>query len=75
MMIVYDLVMEQVAPRMDMWSWENAIIPLQNYMAWFVVSIFLFSLLKIFRINIANPMAVILLLCQFIFFLFLMILL
>jgi putative membrane protein len=75
MMIVYDLVLEQVAPRMDMWSWENAHIPLQNYIAWFVVSIFLFSLLKIFRIKIANPMAVILLLCQFIFFLFLMILL
>ncbi|PLW97100.1 MAG: carotenoid biosynthesis protein [Marinilabiliales bacterium] len=75
MMIVYDLVMEQVAPRMDMWSWENGNIPLRNYFAWFVISFFLFSLLKIFRIKVENPLARVLLLCQFFFFLFLLILL
>ncbi|MDD4490198.1 MAG: carotenoid biosynthesis protein, partial [Paludibacter sp.] len=36
MMLIYDIVMEQVAPRMDMWTWKDGVIPIENYMAWFV---------------------------------------
>ena len=37
-MVVYDLIMEPVAIRLDMWSWGGDVIPLQNYIAWFVIS-------------------------------------
>ncbi len=35
MMVGYDLVMEHVAPKMDMWSWQEDVIPpIQNYLMW-----------------------------------------
>ncbi|MBN2709451.1 MAG: carotenoid biosynthesis protein [Calditrichaceae bacterium] len=36
LMVVFDMIMEPAAVKLDYWSWENGIIPLQNYMAWFV---------------------------------------
>ena len=38
-MLVYDIVMEQVAPLMDMWSWKEVAVPLQNYATWFAIAI------------------------------------
>ncbi|NLA62017.1 MAG: carotenoid biosynthesis protein, partial [Bacteroidales bacterium] len=38
-MLVYDIVMEQVAPLMDMWSWKQVAVPLQNYATWFAIAI------------------------------------
>lgn len=73
LMIMYDLVMEQVAPKMDMWSWKNDIIPLQNYIAWFVFAIIFNSLIKIFKINTQNPLALIIFCSQFLFFVILLI--
>lgn len=75
MMVVYDIVMEHVAPEMDMWSWEGSVIPLKNYAAWFIISAVFFSLLKIFKTDTRNPIAWVLLLCQFLFFCFLLIIL
>jgi len=70
-MLVYDIVLEQVAPKMDMWHWKNEIVPMQNYVAWFVVALFLNSLLKIFKITTQNKLALPILICQFMFFLIL----
>jgi len=38
-MIIYDLVIEQVAPVFDMWSWISNSVPIQNYFAWFLIAI------------------------------------
>lgn len=68
-MLVYDLVMEQVAPMLDLWYWNNNSIPLENYIAWFVIA-FIFQTLIVFaKIKLKNPIALTLLLCQFGFFL------
>lgn len=67
LMVLYDLVLEQVAPTMDMWYWANDTIPFQNYIVWFALSFIFISLIKIFNINTANPVARVALLCQFIF--------
>lgn len=40
--VVFDLILEPVAIKLDYWTWQNGNIPLQNYMAWFVIS-FLFA--------------------------------
>lgn len=37
-MTTYDFFMEPVAMRYDFWQWKNGIIPLKNYIAWFVIS-------------------------------------
>lgn len=69
-MLTYDIIMEQSASLLDMWYWKNDIIPLQNYFAWFLVSIVILSLLIISGIKLKNPVAKAILICQFAFFLF-----
>ena len=66
-MVVYDLILEQVAPALDMWHWAGGTVPMRNYMAWFVISMLFTVLLS--RIKIHNPLAVIILICQITFFL------
>ena len=68
-MLVYDLFLEQAAPKLDMWYWKNSIVPLQNYVAWFVIAVVFHSIVKRYRINTKNPVAPWILLCQFVFFL------
>jgi putative membrane protein len=43
-MVGLDLIIEQVAPLCNFWYWKNGIIPLQNYIAWFIIS-FLIALI------------------------------
>jgi putative membrane protein len=44
LMVFLDYFIEQNASKFDFWYWKGAIIPLQNYIAWFVIS-FLLNLL------------------------------
>ena len=74
-MVIYDLVLEQVAPLLDMWSWKNDIIPAKNYFTWFIIAVFFHTLIKLARIKTTNKLAVASLIIQFLFFLFLLILL
>lgn len=71
-MVVYDVVMEQVAPRIDMWHWQGNVIPVKNYISWFVIGLFFVSLFKLLKIDTRNPLAVTLLVSQFVFFFLLM---
>lgn len=75
MMLVYDLIMEQVAPRMDMWSWKNGIIPIENYIAWFVIASLFHTLIQFTGIKIRNKLSETVLIAQFVFFVILFILL
>lgn len=67
-MLVYDIVMEQVAPKMDMWNWHNSEVPIRNYVAWYVIAFSFVLLLKAFKIKTSNPLSAILFICQFLFF-------
>jgi putative membrane protein len=73
-MVAYDLVLEQAAPDLDMWSWAGGTIPLQNFTAWFLLALVFQVLLRILRIPFRNPLSMTLLLCQFCFFLLLVLL-
>ncbi|MCK3684136.1 carotenoid biosynthesis protein [Maribellus sp. YY47] len=67
-LLAYDLILEQIAPKLDMWSWDNDIIPLQNYLAWFALA-FAFSVLLVYsKTQVNNKLAPVVLLCQFLFF-------
>jgi len=68
LMVLYDLVMEQAAPVLGMWSWNGGKIPVQNFVAWYLLA-FLFHLLlqktkTVFSNKMAGPVFVI----QFLFF-------
>ena len=45
--VIFDIILEPVAVKLNYWTWENGIIPLRNYFAWFAIG-FSFSLLASF---------------------------
>lgn len=47
LMVAYDFIMEPVAVSLDMWSWGGAVIPLQNYVAWFVISLLFLGIMRL----------------------------
>ncbi|MFN3554859.1 MAG: carotenoid biosynthesis protein [Bacteroidales bacterium] len=57
LMVVYDLIMEPVAIRLDMWSWGSYDIPLQNYIAWFLISLVLLAIFHIAQSRFRNRVA------------------
>jgi bisanhydrobacterioruberin hydratase len=73
LMVIYDMVLEQVAPDLGMWNWKNEVIPLQNYIAWFVVAFIFVLVFGLFNIKTSNKIAPLIFILQFLFFLLLMI--
>lgn len=75
LMVILDVLIEPVAPKLDFWSWQNNLIPLQNYTAWFFFGFaFCYWLLKAGMLR-SNPMAWRIYLVQLVFFALLNILL
>ncbi len=68
-MVAYDLLLEQVAPVLDMWYWQYDIIPARNYISWFIIALIFHSLIRIFKAETSNKLAPFLFICQVIFFL------
>lgn len=46
LMVLLDFFIEQSASKFDFWYWENGQIPLQNYIAWFAISLGLNALFQ-----------------------------
>lgn len=67
-MLAYDLLLEQAAPRMQLWYWEKGNIPFSNYIAWFVLALFFQWLIRRNRIVTQNNMALPLLLLQIVLY-------
>lgn len=68
-MVAFDWIMEPVAIATGMWHWPEGSIPLKNYMDWFLISGFIFLMIRILKIEINNRIAGILLFMQVVFFL------
>ena len=71
LMLLYDFLLEQVAAKMDMWSWQGSEIPLKNYITWYFFWVLFVALLRVVKVNTKNPIAPILFAAQFVFFIFL----
>jgi bisanhydrobacterioruberin hydratase len=68
LMTLFDLIVEPVAINLDMWSWKNDTPPLQNFVAWFIVSfLFTFFTSDLIKEKI-NPKAIFILIWQWVFF-------
>jgi putative membrane protein len=52
LMTSLDILVEPVAMKLGFWSWANDIIPLQNYVMWYLTSIVIHVLICFFRPNI-----------------------
>ena len=68
LMVVYDIVLEHVAYFLDLWSWKENKIPLQNYMVWFVLALIFQTLIKWQKVKTVNPLAPAIFICQLLFF-------
>jgi len=73
LMVLYDIIMEQVAPHMDMWSFDGGIVPLRNYISWLALAIIFHSVVRFAGIRITNKFAPLVFYCQVGFFLVLMV--
>jgi len=69
--VVFDYVMEPVAmdSRMDYWTWTGGPVPLQNYIAWFVIAALAAWGLEVLRLKPGGLFAKGYVVIQFIFFL------
>jgi len=68
LMVLYDVVLEQVAPFLDMWYWNGNTVPLQNYAVWFALALLFHGLVKLKKVKTVNPLASAIFVCQFLFF-------
>jgi len=68
LMVFYDIIMEPVAIHLDMWSWKGNDVPLQNYLAWFVISAVMLTIFQLAKLKYQNVLASKLFFIQICFF-------
>jgi len=68
LMLLYDILLEKVAPLMDMWLFSKNDPPVSNYVAWFLLALVFNWSIQYFKINTHNRPARWLFFIQFVFF-------
>jgi bisanhydrobacterioruberin hydratase len=72
-MVMYDILLEPVAVRFDFWTWEGGLIPVQNYVAWWIISfLFLIPTQLLFK-DLKNRLALPVIFVQALFFIVLIV--
>ncbi len=68
LMVFLDYFVEPVAINLDFWNWESVNIPIQNYIMWFLASIFMQAILHLFNIKFSTKAGCVIYSLQLIFF-------
>lgn len=71
--VIFDIILEPVAISLDYWQWSGGAIPLQNYIAWFVISFLSALFYKMMKIEYKSLSPVHYLTAQAVFFIILLI--
>lgn len=66
-----DYTIEPIAILHNYWDWHNALIPVQNYLAWFFISLMLAFIFYLLPFSKENPLAKYLIIIQVSFFILL----
>lgn len=66
--VIFDFVMEPVAIKYDYWTWKDNIIPLQNYLAWFVLAFIASAIFNLLKIKINSKISIHYVIAQIVFF-------
>lgn len=69
--LTFDIILEPVAIKLDYWNWATGNIPIQNYIAWFVISLIATILFVLMKIKIKSDLTKNYFLIQLLFFLIL----
>lgn len=75
LIVLFDMILEPLAMKMDYWQWAGGVIPLQNYLAWAVIAGIFFLLLKGFNIRYEGSLPRLFFVVQIVFFLLILLLL
>ncbi|HEY0244533.1 MAG TPA: carotenoid biosynthesis protein [Mucilaginibacter sp.] len=67
-LVLLDRLIEPVAIRFNYWQWANNMIPVKNYVCWFIVSGLLLFVFECFQFKKQSMVGTVLLVAQFIFF-------
>lgn len=67
-MLAYDIILEQIAPALGMWYWEEGPAPFQNYVAWFLTGAVFQAVVRISGITAKNRLAWKIMVIQALFF-------
>ena len=67
-LLVYDIILETIAPVLNMWNWQNNQVPFRNYLAWFVFALLFTSILSFSGIKTKNKIAPVIFTCLVLFF-------
>ena len=68
LMIIYDVLLEQTAPMLDMWEFEGGYAPVKNYLSWFIISMIFQLFLRLTGIRFENRIAPFIFVLQLVFF-------
>jgi putative membrane protein len=68
LMIVYDVLLEQTAPILDMWEFAGGSAPFKNYISWFIISMIFLLFLRLTGIRFENRIAPFIFVLQLVFF-------
>jgi putative membrane protein len=64
----FDYLLEPTAIRLDYWNWHTAGIPLQNYLAWFLIALAAALFFVYLRISVKTSLPLVYFLIQLLFF-------
>ena len=67
-LVSIDFLIEPVAIKYDYWSWQGGVIPMQNYIGWFIVAFIMFLFFNRMNFRKQNPAAIVLFVTQLVFF-------
>jgi putative membrane protein len=67
-LVLLDLLIEPVAIKFDYWHWNDGIIPLKNYICWFLISAGMLYVFELFSFKKQSIVAPVLLITEFVFF-------
>jgi bisanhydrobacterioruberin hydratase len=71
LLVFLDTWIEPVAIKLAFWQWENNIIPLQNYIGWYLIGVLELGVFHYFFPRLKNTIGIVLLALQFLFFILL----
>lgn len=64
-----DFFIEPIAIKLDFWDWQNGMIPIQNYVGWFITAYALHLMFVLLPFEKKNKVAIVLYICELVFFL------
>jgi putative membrane protein len=68
LMVLVDIFIEPVAIALDFWVWDQGVVPIKNYLGWFIVSLIFFTVFFKLGFKKKNKLGLFVYILQLVFF-------